>query len=122
MFNIPALIFIKLYNTYDYNPCAMIFFFNFFMLCHCLASQLKGLSTKWQCIFRPYLNILYTSFINATKLKLEMKCDKKFFFLKILRNWGFFFQERKFLQNISFLLFIFLHLCKILHQKSDGQW
>jgi hypothetical protein len=46
MFNIPASISIKLYNIYDYNPCAMIFFFNFLMLSHCLASQLKGLSTE----------------------------------------------------------------------------
>jgi hypothetical protein len=30
MFNIPPLISIKLYNIYDYNPCAMIYFFQFF--------------------------------------------------------------------------------------------
>jgi hypothetical protein len=30
MFNIPTLISIKLYNIYDYNPCAMIIFFQFF--------------------------------------------------------------------------------------------
>ncbi len=117
MFNIPALIFIKLYNTYDYNPCAMIFFFNFLMLCHCLTSQLEGLSTKWQCIFRTYLNILYTSFINATKLKSEMKCDKKFFKKTILRNWGFFFKRGNFCKIFPFYFLFFCIFAKFCTKK-----
>jgi hypothetical protein len=58
MFNISTSISIRLYNIYDYNPCAMIFFFNFLMLCYCLASQLERLNIEWQCILRTYLNIL----------------------------------------------------------------
>jgi hypothetical protein len=45
MFNIPTSISIKLYNIYDCNPCAVILFSNF-VLRHCLASQLEGLSTE----------------------------------------------------------------------------
>ncbi len=93
------------------------FFFNFLMLCHCLTSQLEGLSTKWQCIFRTYLNILYTSFINATKLKSEMKCDKKFFKKTILRNWGFFFKRGNFCKIFPFYFLFFCIFAKFCTKK-----
>jgi hypothetical protein len=43
-------------------------FFNFDVLCDWLTSQ-EGFSTKWEQVFRTYLNNLKASFKNATKLK-----------------------------------------------------
>lgn len=70
----------------------VIFFFNFLMLLHWLASH-EGFNIKWQHEFRPCLNSLKNSLKNGIKLKSKFKYLEKF--QKFGGNLANFFPEKK---------------------------